>query len=150
MPQSAIFDLFLKYIWQRYEFFVVFQNLANTKWRSAEHVFTSRLQGEPAEGVLGSNFTPGDPFTAKAGVTIHCLVSQGGKTMKGLTKLLHVVLATSIWSWISTIQAHEFIIKPAALRVNAGDKVPFSVLSTHVFMSGEELLVRQHRQGIVA
>lgn len=36
--------------------------------------------------------------------------------------------------------AHEFIIKPAALRVNVGDKVPFSVLSTHVFMSGEELL----------
>ncbi|MET0501195.1 MAG: TonB-dependent receptor [Candidatus Binatia bacterium] len=70
-PQSAIFDLFLKYIWQRYEFFVVFQNLANTKWRSAEHVFTSRLQNEPPDGVLGSSFTPGDPFTAKAGVTIN-------------------------------------------------------------------------------
>jgi outer membrane receptor protein involved in Fe transport len=70
-PQSAIFDLFLKYIWQRYEFFVIFQNLANTKWRSAEHVFTSRLQNEPPEGVLGSHYTPGDPFTAKAGVTIN-------------------------------------------------------------------------------
>ena len=69
-PQSAIFDLFLKYIWQRYEFFVVFQNLANTKWRSAEHALTSRLQNEPPEGVLGSSFTPGDPFTATAGVTI--------------------------------------------------------------------------------
>jgi outer membrane receptor protein involved in Fe transport len=71
VPQSAIFDLFLKYIWQRYEFFVVFQNLANTKWRSAEHALTSRLQNEPPEGVLGSSFTPGDPFTAKAGVTIN-------------------------------------------------------------------------------
>ena len=70
-PQSVIFDLFLKYIWQRYEFFVVFQNLANTKWRSAEHAVTSRLQTEPPEGVLGSSFTPGDPFTAKAGVTIN-------------------------------------------------------------------------------
>jgi uncharacterized GH25 family protein len=63
--------------------------------------------------------------------------------MKGLTKLLAavpVVLATAIWWWISAVHAHEFIIKPAALRVNAGDKVPFSVLSTHVFMSGEELL----------
>jgi len=49
----------------------VFQNLANTKWRAAEHAVTSRLQGEPPEGVLGANFTPGDPFTAKAGVTIH-------------------------------------------------------------------------------
>lgn len=37
-------------------------------------------------------------------------------------------------------RAHEFIIEPASLRVKAGDKVPFSVLSTHVFMSGEELL----------
>jgi len=71
VPESAIFDLFLKYIWQRYEFFLVFQNLANTKWRAAEHAVTSRLQGEPPEGVLGANFTPGDPFTAKAGVTIH-------------------------------------------------------------------------------
>jgi outer membrane receptor protein involved in Fe transport len=70
-PQSAIFDLFLKYIWQRYEYFLVFQNLANTKWRSAEHVLTSRLQTEPPEGVLGSSFTPGDPFTVKAGVTIN-------------------------------------------------------------------------------
>ena len=59
--------------------------------------------------------------------------------MKGLTKLL-MVLATGTLPLVSTIQAHEFIIKPAALRVNAGDKVPFSVLSTHVFMSGEELL----------
>jgi hypothetical protein len=71
VPQSAIFDLFLKYIWRRYEFFVSFQNLANTKWRGAEHVFVSRLKNEPTEGVLDAHFTPGDPFTAKAGVTIH-------------------------------------------------------------------------------
>ena len=63
--------------------------------------------------------------------------------MKGLTKLLVAVLlllAMGTWSLISTVHAHEFVIKPASLRVNAGDKVPFSVLSTHVFMSGEELL----------
>src|SRR5215468_9183682 len=36
--------------------------------------------------------------------------------------------------------AHEFIIKPAALRVNVGDKVPFSVLSPMVFLGGEEFL----------
>jgi outer membrane receptor protein involved in Fe transport len=69
-PTSTVFDLFLKYVWRRYEFFVQFQNLANMKWRSAEHAFVSRLQGEPAEGVLDSHFTPGDPFTVKAGVTI--------------------------------------------------------------------------------
>jgi uncharacterized GH25 family protein len=38
------------------------------------------------------------------------------------------------------LDAHEFIIKPAALHAKAGDKIPFSVLPTHVFMSGEELL----------
>jgi outer membrane receptor protein involved in Fe transport len=70
VPDSAIFDLFLKYIWQRYEFFLVFQNLVNTKWRAAEHAFVSRLQGEPPEGVLDAHYTPGEPFTAKAGVTI--------------------------------------------------------------------------------
>ena len=71
-PTSTIFDLFLKYIWKRYEFFVQFQNLANKKWRSAEHVFESRLQSEPlGVGTLDSHFTPGDPSTAKAGITIH-------------------------------------------------------------------------------
>ena len=70
-PTSTIFDFFLKYVWNRYEFFVQFQNLANKKWRSAEHVFVSRLRGEPAAGVLDSHFTPGDPFTAKAGFTVH-------------------------------------------------------------------------------
>jgi hypothetical protein len=71
-PTSTIFDLFLKYVWKRYEFFLQFQNLANKKWRSAEHVFESRLQTEPSGvGTLDSHFTPGDPFTVKAGVTIH-------------------------------------------------------------------------------
>jgi nickel transport protein len=51
-----------------------------------------------------------------------------------------VVLGTAIGSWISAAHAHEFIIKPAAFHVNVGDKVPFRVLSTHVFMIGEELL----------
>jgi outer membrane receptor protein involved in Fe transport len=70
-PTSTIFDLFLKYAWNRYEFFVEFQNLANKKWRSAEHVFESRLATEPSGvGTLDSHFTPGDPFTVKAGITI--------------------------------------------------------------------------------
>ena len=72
-PTSTLFDLFLKYIWQRYyEFFLEFQNLANTKWRAAEHVFESRLSTEPSGvGTLDSHFTPGDPFTVKGGMTIH-------------------------------------------------------------------------------
>jgi hypothetical protein len=71
VPQSAIFDLLVKYLWQRFEFFLSLENLANTKWRAAEHVFVSRLRGEPPAGVLDAHFTPGEPFTVKAGVTIH-------------------------------------------------------------------------------
>jgi outer membrane receptor protein involved in Fe transport len=70
VPQSAVFDLLVKYIWKRCEFFVSLENLGNAKWRSAEHVFESRLQSEPA-GVLDAHFTPGEPFTAKAGITVH-------------------------------------------------------------------------------
>ena len=73
-PTSTTFDLFLKYIYKRYEFFVQFQNLANKKWRSAEHVFESRTPFEVASGAPGqvdAHFTPGDPFTVKAGITMH-------------------------------------------------------------------------------
>jgi hypothetical protein len=47
-----------------------FQNLANTKWRSAEHVFESRTPNELAAGLPGqngSNYTPGNPFNVKSG-----------------------------------------------------------------------------------
>jgi len=74
VPTATVFDLLLKYIWKRYEFFIQFENLANTKWRAAEHVFESRTGSEVAAGIPGrldSHFTPGDPFAAKAGVTIH-------------------------------------------------------------------------------
>jgi outer membrane receptor protein involved in Fe transport len=73
-PTATVFDLLIKYLWKRYEFFLQFENLANTKWRSAEHVFESRTGTEVAAGIPGrldSHFTPGDPFTVKAGVTIH-------------------------------------------------------------------------------
>jgi len=52
-PTSTIFDLFLKYIWQRYDFFILFQNLANAKWRAAEHVFKSRTANELAADCPG-------------------------------------------------------------------------------------------------
>jgi outer membrane receptor protein involved in Fe transport len=69
-PTSTILDLFVKYLWKRTEFFLSLQNLANRKWRGAEHVFESRLVTELSP-VLDSHFTPGDPFTAKAGITVH-------------------------------------------------------------------------------
>jgi outer membrane receptor protein involved in Fe transport len=68
----TIFDLLLKYVCRRYEFFLSFENLANTKWRSAETFFESRRSlAEPPGGILDSHFTPGDPFTVKTGFTIH-------------------------------------------------------------------------------
>jgi hypothetical protein len=71
VPPSAIFDLSLKYLWKRCELFLSFENLANKKWRAAEHAFVSRLQGEPPAGVLDAHFTAGEPFTVKAGIAIH-------------------------------------------------------------------------------
>jgi NADPH:quinone reductase-like Zn-dependent oxidoreductase len=62
--------------------------------------------------------------------------------MKGLTKLLAavpLVLATGTWSWISTVHAHEFIVKPQQLRVESGAKLPFNILATHFFMISEEV-----------
>jgi outer membrane receptor protein involved in Fe transport len=73
-PTSTIFGLYLKCAWKRYDFFVQFQNLANAKWRAAEHVFESRTANELAAGLPGqngANFTPGEPFTVKAGMTMH-------------------------------------------------------------------------------
>ncbi len=36
-------------------------------------------------------------------------------------------------------RAHEYIVKPGVMQVAAGAKVPFSVSSSHVFMTSEEL-----------
>ncbi|HSE84934.1 MAG TPA: hypothetical protein VLJ79_01795 [Candidatus Binatia bacterium] len=63
--------------------------------------------------------------------------------MKGLNKLL-VVLATSTLPYISTVDAHEFIIKPQQLRVESGAKLPFSILATNLMKprTGDELSLK--------
>jgi len=58
--------------------------------------------------------------------------------MKRLNKLL-VILATSTLPYVSTVDAHEFIVKPQQLRVESGAKLPFTILATHFFMIGEEV-----------
>jgi len=60
--------------------------------------------------------------------------------MKAWIARYSVLTTISALIFASSSRAHEFIIKPAAMHAKAGDKVPFSVLSTHVFMAGEELL----------
>jgi hypothetical protein len=41
------------------EAFLSIENLANVEYREAQFFFTSRLRGEPAEGVDDMHFTPG-------------------------------------------------------------------------------------------
>ena len=50
--------------------FVTLENLANTQWREAQFFFTSRLRGEPAEGVPDIHFTPGNPRTVLGGLAL--------------------------------------------------------------------------------
>lgn len=65
-----IFDLLLKYKLDRYEFLFSIDNIANKKWRAAQFVFESQLPGEAAP-VRDFHFTPGDPLTIRAGITVH-------------------------------------------------------------------------------
>jgi outer membrane receptor protein involved in Fe transport len=44
---------------------LLLENLGNTHWESAEYYFTSRLQGEPPEGVDDLHFVPGNPRNAR-------------------------------------------------------------------------------------
>jgi outer membrane receptor protein involved in Fe transport len=67
----TIFDLLAKYKRNRYEFLFSIINLANKKWRAAQFFHESRLPGEPAAGVNDIHFTPGEPLTIKAGMTVH-------------------------------------------------------------------------------
>jgi outer membrane receptor protein involved in Fe transport len=48
--------------------FVTIENLANVEWREAQFSTTSRLPGEPPQGVSEVNFTPGNPRTIIGGL----------------------------------------------------------------------------------
>ncbi len=48
--------------------FVTIENLANVDWREAQFFNTSRLRGEPAEGVPDITYTPGNPRTVLGGL----------------------------------------------------------------------------------
>lgn len=65
-----IFDLLLKYKWDRYELLFSIDNIASKKWRAAQFVFESQLPGESAP-VRDFHFTPGEPLTIRAGLTMY-------------------------------------------------------------------------------
>jgi hypothetical protein len=100
-PTATVFDLFLKYVWQRYEFFVEFQNLANTKWRSAEHVFESRTANELAAGLPDEwpNLHPAIRLTSRRGYDPHVEQSKRNETRFG--KLWELPWAGAIAIWFS-------------------------------------------------
>ncbi|HKX06064.1 MAG TPA: hypothetical protein VJX71_26470 [Methylomirabilota bacterium] len=47
------------------------ENLTNTQWREAQFFFTSRLPGEPAQGVNDIHFTPGASRSFLGGLAAH-------------------------------------------------------------------------------
>jgi outer membrane receptor protein involved in Fe transport len=50
--------------------FVNIENLLNVDWREAQFYNTSRLKGEPIQGVNDINYTPGNPRTVIGGLAI--------------------------------------------------------------------------------
>ena len=54
----------------KFEAFLSIENLTDTKWRESQFFFTSRLPGEPAEGVNDIHFTPGNPRSFLGGLAL--------------------------------------------------------------------------------
>jgi len=48
--------------------FVTIENVADTQWREAQYYNTTRLRGEPPEGVADIVYTPGNPRTVLGGI----------------------------------------------------------------------------------
>ena len=65
-----LFDLTARYRYKWFEAFVSIENLTNAEWREAQFFFTSRLAGEPAEGVPDIHYTAGAPITVLGGLAL--------------------------------------------------------------------------------
>jgi len=66
----VLFDWTARYRFKSIEAFVSIENLANVDWREAQFFFTSRLAGEPAQGVPDIHYTPGTPRTVLGGLAV--------------------------------------------------------------------------------
>lgn len=66
----TLFNVTARYRYKAVEAFASVENLANVEWREAQFFFTSRLRGEPAEGVPDIHFTPGTPRTVLGGLAL--------------------------------------------------------------------------------
>jgi outer membrane receptor protein involved in Fe transport len=71
----TLLDLGLRYryrITDRFavDAFITIENVASVDWREAQYFNTSRLRGEPADGVPDITFTPGNPRTVLGGIAM--------------------------------------------------------------------------------
>jgi outer membrane receptor protein involved in Fe transport len=69
----TIVDLGLRYRYnlpggRALDAFLTIENLFNVEWRETQYYYTSRLQGEPPQGVPDIHYTPGNPRTFLGGV----------------------------------------------------------------------------------
>ena len=60
-----------RYRYKDFEAFLSMENLTNVDWRDAQFYFTSRLPGEPAQGVNDIHYSPGSPRSFLGGVAWH-------------------------------------------------------------------------------
>src|SRR5215510_1398218 len=61
-----------------------------------------------------------------------------GRQMNALIGTYALLATTCTAIFTTSLDAHEFIIKPARLRVESGAKLPFHIMATHFFMLSEE------------
>jgi len=67
----TLFNWTTRYRYKNLEAFLSIENLTNTQWRESQFFFTSRLPGEPPQGVNDIHFTPGNPRSFLGGVALH-------------------------------------------------------------------------------
>jgi hypothetical protein len=67
----TLFNWTGRYRYRNLDAFLSIENLTNVQWREAQFAFTSRLPGEPAQGVNDLHFTPGAPRSFLGGIAVH-------------------------------------------------------------------------------
>jgi hypothetical protein len=67
----TLFDFSARYRYKAVEAFFSIENLTDADYREGQFFFTSRLPGEPREGVPDIHFTPGTPRSFLGGLAVH-------------------------------------------------------------------------------
>jgi hypothetical protein len=67
----TLLNFVAKYRYKFVEAFINLSNVLNASYREGQLFYTSRLPGEPAEGVADTHFTPGAPRSVFGGLAIY-------------------------------------------------------------------------------